>query len=273
MTEPGLTDAESFLKRWHSRHAGGSAVVFGEARDASGLNSYERVAAAACAQEPIGAGEALDLLDLGCGDGFLLEAIGASAPEASLTGVDMSPDELAAAEKRVPTARWVEARAQVLPFDDGSFDVVTCHMAFMLMDDVDGVLSEVRRVLRPGGRFVGVVGHADREAWVGDVFTALRVVRLGLQIPWGPTLGDERCRSVASLRALVEGAGLEDFAHEIVETWVDVPRSSLAAFICEAYYGMDELPLDAIEGGLAGLDLPDPVRWPFPVLQFVARRP
>jgi ubiquinone/menaquinone biosynthesis C-methylase UbiE len=53
---------------------------------------------------------------------------------AETTGVDMSPGELRAARARLGEAvPLVEARAQALPFADGSFDLVTCHLAFMLM--------------------------------------------------------------------------------------------------------------------------------------------
>lgn len=259
-----MTEAELFLKQWHARHAGGSAVVFGNARDAAGRTSYQRLAAVV--------DDGVDALDLACGDGFLLEAIAAAAPRTRLTGVDMSEDELAAAARRLPHVPLIEARAQVLPFEDASFDIVTCHMAFMLMDDVDGVLSEVRRVLRPGGSFAAVVGSDDRAPWVADVFRALKELRLRLEIPWSPTLGDERVRGPQALRALIEGAGFTGFAYEVAETFVTVPRAGLGPFLAEAYYGLDELPPGAMAVVLNDLELPDPVAWPFPVLQFVARR-
>jgi SAM-dependent methyltransferase len=48
-----------------------------------------------------------------------------------------------------------------LPFPDASFDVVTCNHALYHVRDVDGVLAEFVRVLRPGGRFAGIYNAPD----------------------------------------------------------------------------------------------------------------
>ena len=257
-----MTEAETFLTAWHRRHAGTSALVFGGARGADGRDSYEQLAAVV----PDG----VDVLDLACGDGFLLAAIRDNAPNARLTGVDMSPDEVAAARGRLPTVRVVEARAQSLPFPDGSFDVVASHMALMLMDDVDVVVAEVRRVLRPGGTFAGTVGARGRPPWVDAVLRPLMETRRKLGIPPGPDLGDARCGEAAALAGLLQG--FEGFASQAVEVGVEVPRAGLGAFLREAYYGQDEVPVDEATRVLAGIDLPDVVRWPFSMLQFSARR-
>src|SRR5690606_1060339 len=50
------------------------------------------------------------------------------------------------------------ARAQALPFADGSFDACVSHLAFMLMEDAPAVVRELARVLAPGGWFAAVLG-------------------------------------------------------------------------------------------------------------------
>jgi SAM-dependent methyltransferase len=50
------------------------------------------------------------------------------------------------------------ARAQSLPFAAHSFDAVTCHLAFMLFDDLPAVVRELERVLVPGGMFLALLG-------------------------------------------------------------------------------------------------------------------
>jgi ubiquinone/menaquinone biosynthesis C-methylase UbiE len=74
------------------------------------------------------------VLDLGCGDGLLLEFLAREGGRL-LAGVDLSPYSLALARRRpaLTGARLEEGRAQELPFADDSFDACVSHMALMLM--------------------------------------------------------------------------------------------------------------------------------------------
>ncbi len=96
-------------------------------------------------------------LELGCGGGFQLEVL--TALGWSVTGVDVSVDQLAVARRRVPSAALVRADAAALPFGDGSFDAAVAVFVHTDMDDYPAVLAEARRVLVPGGRFVHVGLH------------------------------------------------------------------------------------------------------------------
>jgi SAM-dependent methyltransferase len=87
-------------------------------------------------------------LDLGCGDGRLAAELEASA----LTAADVSTVALDRARGRVPRARVVELDPDAaLPFADGEFDLVLCAETIEHVRDVQLLLSEARRVLRPGG--------------------------------------------------------------------------------------------------------------------------
>ena len=59
------------------------------------------------------------------------------------------------------------ADAQSLPFDNESFDVVTCNHTLYHVPDPDAALAEVARVLRAGGRFAGIYNARShlREVW------------------------------------------------------------------------------------------------------------
>ena len=93
-------------------------------------------------------GRAERALDLGCGDGRVTSELDAT----ELTAADVSPVALARAARRLPNARVVELEPDaVLPFDDGSFDLVLCAETIEHVRDVQLLLSEIRRVLRPGG--------------------------------------------------------------------------------------------------------------------------
>jgi SAM-dependent methyltransferase len=93
-------------------------------------------------------GHAERALDLGCGDGRLTGELDAN----ELTAADVSPVALERARARLPEARIVELEPDaVLPFDDGAFDLVLCAETIEHVRDLQLLLSEIRRVLRPGG--------------------------------------------------------------------------------------------------------------------------
>jgi len=90
-----------------------------------------------------------DALDLGCGEGSLTLAVRAGR----LTAADVSRVALERARARLePDARLVELEPDApLPLGDGEFDLVLCAETIEHVRDVQLFLSEIRRVLRPGG--------------------------------------------------------------------------------------------------------------------------
>jgi ubiquinone/menaquinone biosynthesis C-methylase UbiE len=86
-------------------------------------------------------------------------------------GVDPAFEPIPRAGRRAPAARLVQARAEALPFRDGSFDTVVSGLVFCSVDDPPGGLAEVRRVLRPGGT-LRMLEHVRSErpwrAWLQD---------------------------------------------------------------------------------------------------------
>ena len=97
----------------------------------------------------------LDVLDVGCGGGLLSEPFAALG--CNVTGVDRSLPTLNAARahagKSGLTIRYLEASAESLPFNDKAFDVVCCCDVLEHVDDLEKVISEISRVLKPGGVF------------------------------------------------------------------------------------------------------------------------
>lgn len=108
------------------------------------------------------------VLDAGSGHGDYAAVI--AAPE--IVCVDQSEAAVQAARERGLKAH----RADIadLPFGDGEFDVVMCNHTLYHLSDRDRGIAEMARVLRPGGRWVGIYNFMDhlREAWqaVGDPF-------------------------------------------------------------------------------------------------------
>ncbi len=109
------------------------------------------------------------ILDLGCGDGQLTERIAASG--ASVTAIDASPQMVAAARARGIAAD--EGSAESLPYHDGAFDAVFSNAVLHWVRDQDAMLAQVRRVLRPGGRFVAEMGGHGNIAAIRVAFAAV----------------------------------------------------------------------------------------------------
>jgi SAM-dependent methyltransferase len=95
------------------------------------------------------------LLDVGCGAGVL--AAQARDRFAEVHGIDIAERAVAIAQGRGVNALVVNLNLEPLPHADAFFDVVTALSSLQYVVDVDAVLAECARVLRPGGRFlVGV---------------------------------------------------------------------------------------------------------------------
>ena len=98
----------------------------------------------------------LALLDLGCGPGTISTGLAKAVAPGELHGVDIeaSQIELARAVANAngnDNATFHVADIVDLPFEDGFFDVVTCHNVLMHIPDTDAVFAEITRVLKPGG--------------------------------------------------------------------------------------------------------------------------
>src|SRR4051812_32982133 len=115
------------------------------------------------------------VLDVGSGPGFLVaslaDAVGAGG---AVHGLDPSAPMNALARELIGTRPWAridDGDALDLPYPDGAFDAAASTQVYEYVADIPGALSELRRVLRPGGRALvldtdwdSVVWHAaDRE--------------------------------------------------------------------------------------------------------------
>jgi SAM-dependent methyltransferase len=101
------------------------------------------------------------VLDAGCGYGRFARVVAAPV----VVGVDSAPAMVERARSQGIDAR--EADIQDLPFGDGEFDVVVSNWALYHLANLDRGLAELARVLRPGGRFVGIYNRERHleELW------------------------------------------------------------------------------------------------------------
>ena len=118
------------------------------------------------------------LLDVGCGFGGTIQSINAAHSGMDITGLNIDPRQLAAAEAQTTAANgntigWVEADACDLPFEDNSFDRVLAVECIFHFPSREKFLAEAARVLKPGGYlavsdFVPTMAFfAKTPIWVG----------------------------------------------------------------------------------------------------------
>ena len=105
-----------------------------------------------------------------------------------VTGLDQSPEMLAAARKRFgPGVELVEASATELPFGDGSFDHLTFTYLLRYVDDPGGTLRELARVVRPGGTMAALEFGLPRGLWrpLWDLYVGIGLPAAGRLISPG----------------------------------------------------------------------------------------
>ncbi|HTA40124.1 MAG TPA: bifunctional demethylmenaquinone methyltransferase/2-methoxy-6-polyprenyl-1,4-benzoquinol methylase UbiE [Candidatus Acidoferrales bacterium] len=111
------------------------------------------------------------ILDLCCGTGDVVFHLLRTDPSLEVTGVDFCAPMLDCARARAPheargKAEFIEGDAMSLPFADDAFDGATMGFSLRNVVDVDAVLREVLRVIKPGSRFVNLdVSKAPNKLW------------------------------------------------------------------------------------------------------------
>jgi ubiquinone/menaquinone biosynthesis C-methylase UbiE len=101
-------------------------------------------------------------LEVGCGEGRVARDLRERAHR--VVGVDAIPALVDAARQLDPESEYVVADAAELPFADESFDLAVAYNSLMDMDDLDGAVRELSRVLLPGSRLCACVTHPVNDA-------------------------------------------------------------------------------------------------------------
>ncbi|ALK30608.1 class I SAM-dependent methyltransferase [Burkholderia plantarii] len=237
------SSAEIYLKDFHRRRAGATGRAFGDQPARSGQAEYASSYHALAHRVPNDA-MPRTVLDLACGDGPLLRILNDRGhAQTKLIGVDMSDGELSAARQGLPRGiRLLEERAQQMSLDSGSVDYVLSHMALMLMDDIEQVIREIRRVLRRNGTFSAVVGRTFLTGRIGTVFLDVFKPIAKTHLPRLP-LGDARTRSEGGWRELL-GREFVDVVFEDIEIdWTPAPEQFWLEMLDT--YDADRMPEEA----------------------------
>ena len=120
------------------------------------------------------------LLDVACGPGLVVCAFAPHVREA--TGIDMTPAMLdrarkLATDKGVANVSWRQGDVYSLPYDDGSFTIVTTRFSCHHFLDPTAVLREMVRVCAPGGRIIVVDDYASEDPAKAAAFNRLEKLR------------------------------------------------------------------------------------------------
>ena len=119
-------------------------------------------------------GDAWTMLDIGCGGGATLQRLLKRSREARVYGIDISEESVAKARKVNADVLnkqvfVTQGSAEKLPYPDGTFDLVTAVETVYFWPNLPDCLQEVRRVLKPGGRFAIMVEVVERDSVWTDV--------------------------------------------------------------------------------------------------------
>ncbi len=104
-----------------------------------------------------------NVLDVACGTGDMVVEL--LKHGCTVTGVDLSEEMMAIARQKAPAATFMLADAEHLPFPDEAFDAVTCAFGVRNFVHLEQGLSEMLRVLKPGGTMVILELATPDSAW------------------------------------------------------------------------------------------------------------
>ena len=189
-------------------------------RDASMEQGHGDVVSQVIAEMGISSGQ--QILDLGCGNGWATRLLAKSGSGVSSIGIDISPEMIARAEEL--HSFTIRARYEVGPFEkidfgDAKFDRVFSMEALYYAVDLDASLSEILRVLKPGGAADIIVDYFIENPGTASWAEATGVPMHYLaETEWktrfeGAGFGDVNLRRVVDTRAPDESAFEPDHCH------------------------------------------------------------
>ena len=115
------------------------------------------------------------MLDVGCGGGFTIRRLLKRSKDAQVYGIDISEESVAKAKKVNAEVLdkqvfITQGSAEKLPYEDKKFDLVTAVETVYFLPNLPDCLQEVRRVLKPGGKFAILVEVVDSDSkWTSVV--------------------------------------------------------------------------------------------------------
>ncbi|MGI9371161.1 MAG: methyltransferase domain-containing protein [Hyphomicrobiales bacterium] len=167
----------------------------------------------------VSAGTGYKALDLCCGHGIV--AKGLHDAGAQVTGLDFSPAMLDLARTSYPEIEFIAGDATDTSYDDNSFDAVTMGFGILHIPDAAKALKEVKRILKPGGKFAYSVWHGpEQSAAFRIVFSAIGAHGdTSIALPPGPAIHDFADKEFATA-ALSEAGFTSPYFDTVNSHWM-----------------------------------------------------
>ena len=227
--------------------------MLGSLTNEMGLSSYDLLTEAMRGgPEPV--------LDLACGDGYLVELL---RPNHACIGLDWSEAELSAARRRLGQgSTLVRANAASLPIATATLGTVGSHYSLMLLQPLEGVLADLARVLRPGGLLATVLPARPPEDKPNpiSVFRAAWKEVSAIYPVEIPPIQDDRALQPETLLKLLKGGGFSSISIQSFSATKRMGVSEATQQLLMTYlpdllppYGISQL-VRKLEDGLATLD-------------------
>ena len=228
-----------------------------------------------------GAAKGSAVLDACCGPGVVSEA--ALARGAAAHGVDLADRFVAMARRRCPGGRFETGDVEALPFPDARFDAAVSGYGIIHVPRPAAALTEMVRVLRPGGRLAASVWtQPEPGTGLGIAVAAIREhADMSVPLPHGPDFF--QFSDPPALASALAGAGLEDVTvRRIEQSLRAADAEALFRMVTDAAVRMAGLlraqppaRLAAVREAMSAAwrALPDPSAVPMPALVASGRKP
>ena len=163
------------------------------------------------------------VLDIAAGTGEPGLTIAGMLSSGKVISTDLSENMLAVArekatEKNVKNFETKIADVTELPFDDNSFDAISCRFGFMFFPDMLLAAKEMARVLKPGGRVaIAVWNVPQKNFWVTSIMGSINK-NMQLQPPPAGAPGMFRCAAPGLMQQIFKDAGLKNISETVVDS-------------------------------------------------------
>lgn len=171
-----------------------------------------------------------EVLDVACGTGDMVVEL--LKQGCTVTGVDLSKEMLTIAEEKAHGCKYMMADAEHLPFDDATFDAVTCAFGVRNFVHLEQGLAEMLRVLRPGGRMVIMELATPDNALVRSLYD----IYANRLIPWlGKRLAGSREAYTYLPQSIARFPKGKDFTDILARLGAFATEQKLTFGVCRVY--------------------------------------
>lgn len=221
---------EQFLQDFHRRFPSCTSTCFSLGFTNQGLTSYDLLLESFEGYEG-------PLLDLACGDGYLLTLLANKRKSNELLyGLDMSDGELEVAwtQRALIPQHILKGNARALPFAPESMQGISCHMALMLMSEVHEVIHEIHRTLQPHGKFSAIIPAEPIGDQARQIYQEWLKQNMDLEsLDSLKQLGDKRVSTGEELKKLF--ANFKDFQLDTYEIIYELSPEEMTHFFSQFY--------------------------------------